>query len=91
MHGIGAQNHAFGASAFQTPNGIFEHAGQVIPSAFVLRLLNGPEIDAVHQYLRGAQWPQAAAHLLVDEFVIFGTGFPAHAADKANNAGVLTA
>ena len=52
----------------------------------MLGLFDRAEIDAVHQQLRGAQRAETIPDLLIDESIVFGAGFPAHAADQADGA-----
>ncbi len=85
MHGVGAQKDAVGAAGLQAAGGIGQHPAHIVPAAFMLSLFDRTEIDAVHQDLRRMQRTQPVAHLAIDDAIIFGAGFPAHAADQSDH------
>ena len=86
VHGVGAEHDALGAAGLEALRGVHQDLRRVVPAPGVLGLFDRPKVDAVHQQLRRTQRPQAVAHLLVDQSIVFGAGFPAHAANQANSA-----
>ena len=86
VHGVRAQQHALGAARLEATGSIFQDGRGVLPAAFVLGAFDGSEIDAVHQQRRRAQRPQPLPHMLVDQPIVFGAGFPAHPADQSDGS-----
>ena len=62
----------------------FMRFGKLVPVAFVLKPLDLVEIDGTHQALRRMHAAEPAVRLLIDDAVILGRAFPAHAADQAD-------
>jgi len=85
VHGVGAQQDEVGAAALQAEGGVFHPVGQFIPIALMLEALDLAEIDRPHQAARRVNAAEPVANLAVDDPVVFGGAFPAHAADEADH------
>ncbi len=88
VHGVGADDNEVGAAAFEPLRGLDHLDGQRAPVAGVLETFDVAEIDRVHQAAGGMHAAETFAHLLIDDAVILGRAFPAHAADQADCPGL---
>jgi hypothetical protein len=84
MHGVGAQHDEVRAAPLQPERGLPHRVGQPVPLTLVLKPLDRVEIDGPHQALRRMHAAQPPVHLLIDDAVVLGRAFPAHAADEAD-------
>ena len=84
MHGVGADQNAIGAGLGETLAGARQHVGRRIPFAGGLQLHHGVEIERAQGDLAGMEPAEPVAHGFVDELIIDGCRFPAHAADQAD-------
>src|SRR5690606_10622854 len=80
---------AISTATMQAPRRILQNGSCIIPASLVLSLLDGAEIHAIQQQSGRTQRTQSVAHCPIDPLVIFGAGFPAHAADETDDAGDL--
>jgi hypothetical protein len=58
---------------------------QCVPIALVLKTLDLAEIDRPHQAARRVNAAEPAPNLPVDDPVVLGGAFPAHAADQSDH------
>jgi AraC family transcriptional regulator len=65
VHRIGAQYNAICAGGVQSPRGVLQDPGGVIPLIIVLGPLDGSEIDAKEDQRRGSQRAETATNRLV--------------------------
>ena len=89
VHGVGADQQQIGATGLQAPCGVNHVIAQRIPVAVMLQLLDRGEVHRPQQQLRRMCTTEALPHVLVDEPVVLGRAFPAHAADQAKGLHAL--
>jgi hypothetical protein len=83
VHGVGAQHQEVGAALLQGLGGLGQLAGQGVPVAGVLQGLDPGEVERPHQAAGRGHAAQPVADALVDQPIVLGRAFPAHAADQA--------
>ena len=85
VHGVGADEQEVGTRPLDAEGGLDHQVGGFCPAIGVLEFFDLFEVDAVQGDAGGVQTPQSEFHLFVDQAVVLDGGFPAHAAEEADN------
>jgi hypothetical protein len=83
VHGVGANQHALCACGFQLPGRLAQDDGHPIPIPCALSLSNVCKVQTDQIQFGAAQATQTLGDLAVDDLVVQGGRFPAHAADQS--------
>jgi hypothetical protein len=84
MHGVGADQDAVGAGIFEAAGGFRQHRRELVPSAGPLARHDFLEVEAAQLQPGRSQAAEASADFTVDDLVVQGGRFPAHAANEAD-------
>jgi hypothetical protein len=74
-----------GAAPLEPPCRLDHQAGRINPAVVALQDGDVVDVERPHEAARRMQPAKAVAHALVDEAIVFGRAFPAHAAQHTDD------